>query len=412
MRRLTVPVIAFAALASAGSLLGQEKQATGPHGTVLHRENVRVETRDGVELATDVFRPTEGGRVVGRPLPALLHRTPYDRTRAGLREQARYFASHGYVVVLQDTRGRYASGGEFRKYNSNDAPDGHDAVEWVASLPYVADVVGMWGTSYGAHTQADAAKTNPPHLGTIVPNMGGIANGWTHKVRNHGALELAQQLGWAFSQLPAGSEDPVVRERFERVSVVDWFDAVPFRRGLNPLSVAPNFEDYFLEMQTHGDYDGYWKRIGVNWEEYYEKTADIPMLHVGGWYDSYAAGTVQSFQELARLKDSSMHLIMGPWTHGQNDRPHAGDVAFGPEAALRNFDREFHLRWFDHHLKGEETEAAQMSSVRIFVMGTGDGHRTEEGRIFHGGYWREASAWPLLEAKATRFYLRKGGGLT
>lgn len=413
MRSISAALVGLAIVALAPALSAQEaaQEDAGPYGTVLYRENARVEARDGVELATDVFRPSEEGRVVERPLPALLHRTPYGRTRSGLREQARYFASHGYVVALQDSRGRYDSEGEFRKYNENDAPDGHDAVEWLAARPYVEGGVGMWGTSYGAHTQADAAKTDPPHLGTIVPNMGGISNGWTHKVRNHGAFELAQQLGWAFSQLPAGSDDPVVRERFERLSVADWFEAVPLRRGLSPLSLAPNFEDYFLEMQTRGDYGEYWQRVGVNWEEHYEQTADVPMLHVGGWYDTYAAGTVQSFAELSRLKESPVHLLMGPWTHGGNDRSHAGDVEFGPEAAIPDFDRGFHLRWFDHHLKGGEA-AADMAPVRVFVMGTGDGRRTEDGRLFHGGYWREASSWPLPEADTVRFYLRDGGGLS
>lgn len=400
----------FLAVVVLGLLVGAAS-AQAPDYDVSVEDEVFVETRDGIRLATDVYRPARGGEVVEEAFPALLHRTPYSKEGRGLVEQARFFASHGYVVVLQDMRGRYRSEGTFKKYHRFDAPDGYDTIEWIAEQPYTSGEVGMWGTSYGAHTQADAAKMNPPHLSTIVPTMGGLANGWDHKVRNHGALELGQQLGWAFSQIPAETDDPVVRELFEAEEVADWFDAVPLRRGLSPLSVAPNFEDYFLEMQNHGDYDDYWTGIGKNWEEYYEETADIPMLHVGGWYDSYGGGTIRSATSLSRLKDAPIHLLVGPWTHGGYTRSFAGDVAFGAEAAIPDFSRAFHLRWFDHHLKGDENGVGDLPSVRIFVMGTGDGHRDDEGRLFHGGYWRDAPSWPLPGTEPTPFYLHGDGSL-
>ena len=131
--------------------------------------------------------------------------------------------------------------------SSCDATDGFDTVEWTAALPYTTGDVGMFGTSYGAHTQADAAKMNPPHLKALLLNQGGISDPWLHKVRNHGAFELGQQLGWAFGQLRL-SPDPVVRAAFEAEEVADWFAAMPFRRGLSPLAAAPAFEDYVLDQ--------------------------------------------------------------------------------------------------------------------------------------------------------------------
>ena len=122
--------------------------------------------------------------------------------------------------MLQDTRGRYESEGTFSKYHDFDATDGFDTVEWIATLPYTTGDVGMFGTSYGAHTQADAAKMNPPHLKALLLNQGGISDPWSHKVRNHGAFELGQQLGWAFDQLRL-SPDPVVRAAFEAEEVAD-----------------------------------------------------------------------------------------------------------------------------------------------------------------------------------------------
>ncbi|NIP56513.1 MAG: CocE/NonD family hydrolase [Gemmatimonadetes bacterium] len=408
MRGLGATTLAVVATALAPG--AARAQSEPPYEAILFREGVRVETRDGTGLATDVFRPARGGRAVEGPFPALLQRTPYGRTRESLRDQALWFARHGYVVVVQDMRGRYDSEGVFEKYHRWDAPDGHDSVEWIAALPYVEGEVGMWGTSYGAHTQADAAKTDPPHLGALLLNMGGLADGWTYKVRNHGAFELGQQLGWAFSEAPAGSEDPAVRARFQAEEVADWFAAVPLRKGLSPLSLVPNFEAYYLEMQNHGDYDERWKAVGVNWQEYYEETADVPMVHVGGWYDTYGGSTVQNYEALSRLKSSAQHLIMGPWTHGGNARSVAGDVEFGPSAAIPDFQRDFQIRWFDRHLKGEAA-GEPLPPVRLFVMGGGDGRRTPEGRVFHGGYWRDARAWPLPEAEATPYYLHPDGGL-
>ena len=395
------------------------RSAAPPYEALQVEENFMVPMRDGMRLATDVYRPAAGGEPVDERFPVLLHRTPYNKASERLSEQARWFASHGYVVVVQDMRGLYFSEGMFQKYHEFDAPDGSDTIEWIVGLDYVLPSVGMWGTSYGAHTQADAAKLNPAGLETLVLTMGGLSDAWTHKVRNHGAFELGQQLGWAHSQLAAVTDEPSVRARLEAEGPADWFPDTPFRKGENPLSAAPNFEDYYLEMQNHGDYDDYFRGIGRNWAEYYEASSDIPMLHVGGWYDSYAPGTIQSFLELSRVKSAPMMLVMGPWTHGGNSRSYAGDIEFGASAAIEDFAREFHLRWFDARLKGQGAFAPfadgrleTPGAVTLFVMGGGDGHRDENGRLFHGGEWRTADTWPLEGTELTPFHLRAGGGLT
>ncbi len=376
---------------------------------VRFQENLMIPMRDGVRLATDIYRPARGGTPLDEKLPLLLQRTPYGKTGSSLVESARYFAANGYVVALQDVRGTYSSEGVFTKY-IGEGEDGYDTIEYLAKLPYANGRVGMWGTSYAAHVQANAAKLKPEALATIVLNMGGMSNGWDHKVRNHGAFEL-QQLTWAFRQLEAETEDPLVKEHLARAPIESWLEALPLRKGLNPLSVAPNFEDYILEMATHGDYDDdYWKHRDVNWQEHYDQTLDIPMVHVSGWYDSYAGGTLQNFAELSKRMTSPLYLLMGPWTHGGNTRSYAGDVEFGPEAALADFPREFHLRWFDRVFKG--AGAGAEAPVRIFVMGGGDGHKDANGRLYHGGRWISASSWPLPGTGFTRYYFHADGSLS
>lgn len=384
-------------------------QSPPAHGLV-DSAHVMIPARDGVRLATDIYRPARGGTPVDERLPVLLHRTPYGK--AGQARIAEFFAQHGYVVAVQDIRGRYQSEGKFEKYDDHDATDGYDVIQWLAAQPYANGAVGMWGTSYAAHTQADPAKLNPPALKTLVLNMGGMSNAWDHSVRYRGAFEMGRQLTWAWEQADQDAPSPVVKAALAREKVTDWYAAQPFRKGLNPLSIVPQYEAYYLDEQDHANYDAYWKRLGMNWEEYYPQTSDIPMMHVGGWYDIYTAGTVKNFVELGKLKKAPQRLLIGPWTHHGNTRAFAGDVSFGPSAAIGDFDTEWHLRWFDHYLKGKPADAGDDAPVRLFVMGTGDGHKDSDNRLFHGGYWRDANQWPIAGTTFVPYYLHAGGGLS
>lgn len=406
-RALSVRALGALLVLSTAHPLGAQD---APYDAVRFAQDVMVPMRDGVHLATDVYRPARQGAPVAERLPVLLQRTPYGKEAPDLVERAMWFARHGYVVALQDLRGRYGSEGTFRKYDDVTAPDGYDTVEWLARLPYSDGKVGMWGTSYGAHTQADAAKMDPPGLKALLLNFGGLSNGWRVKVRNHGAFELAQQMGWAFTE--AGADHPEIAAALAAEPVEKWFAATPLRRGLSPLALAPDFEDYLLEEMTHADYDDYWKGLGKNWSEHYAGTADIPMLHVGGWYDSYCGSTIENWVALSSTKRSPMRLVVGPWVHGGNARSAAGGVEFGSEAAIRDFATEVHLQWFDQHLKGKATSAGTWPPIRLFVMGTGDGHKDEAGRLHHGGYWRDATAWPLPGTSPTRYYLQPDGTLS
>ena len=269
----------------------------------------------------------------------------------------------------------------------------------------------MRGGSYGAHVQAGAAKLNPPHLKTIVVKVGGTSNGWDHAIRNNGAFAL-KQLTWAFSNIRKETDDPVIKELFTREKIGDWFQTLPLKRGRNPLAVSPNFEDYIFEMMTRTDYDDYWKQMGVNWVEYYEQTSDIPMIHCSGWYDNYCGSAIDNFVGLSKVKKSPVRLLMGPWIHGSFEDTASGDVEFGPAAAISNYEYDWHLQWYDHFLKGKQNGVGEEPTVKLFVMGTGDGHKDKNGRLFHGGFWRTADQWPLPETEFTRYYFHGNGLLS
>ncbi len=371
--------------------------------------DLMIPTRDGKRMATDVYRPARYGVPVTQPLPVLLNRTPYNK--AALAELAVWYAERGYVVALQDTRGRYKSEGAFSKVQPADATDGYDVIEWLAKQPYANGVVGMWGTSFSAHTEAGAAQYNPPSLKSMVLNMGGLANGWDHGVRYRGTYEMGRQLTWAWSQLLADARSPDVQALLTKEKVEDWYSVQPMRRGLNPLSVNPQYEGWYFDFFEHADYDAFWKDPMLAWDEHYRETSDIPMMHVGGWYDIFTAGTFKNFTELRKLKKTPQRIVVGPWTHGGNNRSFAGDVAYGDSAAIPDFLTDFHLRWFDHHLKGVANGIEKDSAVRLFVMGTGDGRKDANGRLQHGGYWRTSNAWPVTNTRMVPYYFQADGSL-
>ena len=387
--------------------------STAPYkDDIVVATNVMIPMVDEVHLATDIYFPSQDFLNSGVKLPILLQRTPYGKEAERFKPAVELFTKNGYIVALQDLRGRYDSEGVFTKYSPQEAQDGATTVEWLSALDHCNGKVGMWGTSYGAHTQADASKLNPQGLSAMILNMGGMTNAWDHAVRQGGAFELGRELTWAWKQIPAEIEDPVVQAHFKKELIKDWYKVWPFRKGLNPLSIAPNFEDYILEELTHSDYDEFWKKTGINWVEYFEQTADVPMVHVGGWYDIFLRGTIQNFQSLDKLQESPKWLIIGPWTHGGNHKSYAGDVDFGEVATIPDFRTGYQLDWFDHILKDKKVDRLPSSSIKLFVMGTGNGSKNEVGKLNHGGYWLDTDEWPLSNSIPTSFFIHEDGSLT
>ena len=407
MRPLLLALTLFALRSIAAQL---PTSATAPYESIVTDRDLMVPTRDGARMATDIYRPAKNGAVVSERFPVLLQRTPYERSAVAA--EAAYFAQHGYVVAVQNLRGRYRSEGKFLKVQQADATDGYDVIEWLARQPWSNGQVGMWGTSFAAHAQAGAAQLHPPSLRTMVVNMGGMSNAWDHGVRYRGTYEMGRQLTWAWTQMLADARAPRVKELLTREKVEDWYSVQPLRRGQSPLSVVPEYEGWYMEFFEHADYDAYWKNPMLAWDEHYHETSDIPMVQVGGWFDIFLAGTFKNFVELRKLKTSPQRLLVGPWTHHGNVRPYAGDVSFGAEAGLTDFFDVYHVKWFDHFLKGLATGIERESPVRLFVMGTGDGHKDADGRLFHGGYWRDAPSWPVPGTRFVPYFFHADGSLS
>ncbi|MBV8169449.1 MAG: CocE/NonD family hydrolase [Alphaproteobacteria bacterium] len=374
-----------------------------------------VAMRDGVRMATDIYRPAVDG-----PFPVILERTPYDKSALSRSERtaevakprsraevADYFVAHGYAVVYQDCRGRYHSEGGFTKYLS-DAEDGFDAVAWLTRQPWCNGKVATMGLSYAAHTQAALGCLAPPGLAAQFLDCGGFANAYQGGIRQGGAFEL-KQATWAYRNAIADSKDAAVKAALGAQDIKQWFARLPWHKGDSPLAAAPEFEDYLFEQWSHGTFDDYWKQPGIYAAGFYDRYADVPMVHMSGWYDPYSRTATDNYMGLSKRKRGPVRLIIGPWTHGDRSLTYAGDVDFGSAATLdHNVADDFwalRLRWFDRWLKGTANGVEREPPVRVFVMGGGSGRRNAAGRLDHGGAWRYAADWPLPEARATRFYL-------
>ena len=390
-------------------------QGNVPYQVVVW-EDFMVPMRDGARMATDVYRPAVAGTPIGEPLPALLERTPYGKQDPGIAERARYFTRHGYVVVVQDCRGCYDSEGEL-DFLVQEAADGYDSVEWAAAQPWCDGKIGTFGTYYAGWTQTSMATQNPPHLACMVPTMAGW-NAHTSTVRQGGAFEL-RFMAWAFWHSAVNPNHrlrsrPGAKQALNSSDFRDWITRLPIKEGHSPLSMAPGYERWVLDIYTRGDYDDFWKQPGFAIEEYLEELADVPTYLVGAWYDSYTQATLDSSKALAGHKKGPVHVIMGPWTHGTytTELSYAGDVDFGPGAALDSFD-ELHLRWFDRWVKNDSSSPDDgQSPVSIFVMGGGTGRKTASGRLDHGGSWRHEHKWPLPQTRYTAYYIHGDGSVS
>ena len=382
------------------------------YDTIVARD-VMVEARDGIRLSTDIYFPASNGERVPEHFPTILIRTPYDKSSrshpSGFPRTGEYFSQRGYAVAIQDCRGRYRSEGEFYVF-INEGPDGYDTVEWIARQPWSNGKVGTMGTSYMSWTQTSLAVQNPPHLSAMFPNQGNW-NAHTSSVRQGGAFEM-RWLAWAFWGGASGKEaatDPLVASVLSHVRLREWLTRMPLKKGHSPLRYAPSYERWGLDLLTHGDYDDFWKRPGVAFEEHLEQHSDVPVYCSGSWYDSYARSTVEMYEALSKAKKGPVKLIMGPWTHGMTERAYSGNVDFGPEAAADW--HMLHLKWFDQCLKGLNTGIMKEPPIRIFVMGGGDGRRNPDGRLSHSGKWRTENEWPLARIKYVLHYLHGDGSL-
>ena len=382
-----------------------------PFGVILARDQM-VAMRDGVRLATDIYRPANGADPAPGRWPTVLVRFGYDKdTRFWVPSLVKRLVPEGYAVVVQDIRGRYASEGDYyHTVSDHEGPDGYDTVEWIAAQPWSDGRVGTAGVSLGSSVQSAMALHRPPHLGAMVLEDGPLSY-FDNGVRQGGAMEM-RSIAWTFYPAIDSREvraRPEVLGRLEEglAGLRGLLSGQPFESGKTPLAVVPRFEAELLSYATEGSFIDYWKQDSL-WYDDMERHADVPTLIRCGWYDSYSLDMPRYYQRLVAEHDSPTRLIMGPWIHGSPQLTYAGDADFGPDAAM-DMD-EVRLRFFDRWLRNDAA-VGEGPPVRIFVMGGGSGLRNADGRLDHGGLWRDEQEWPLARTDYVSYFPHAGGEL-
>lgn len=317
-------------------------------------------TRDGIRLDADIYYPQTQER-----LPVLLMRQPYGRSIASTVVYAHpnWYASHGYIVVIQDVRGRGTSTGEFELFLS-EQEDGFDTIEWAAQLPGSTGDVGMYGFSYQGMTQLYAAATKPPALKTICPAMIAydLYADWAYE---HGIFCLESNLSWAV-QLAAETarlkEDVTAYQTLYKASKnLPLYDSVSFFSESLRKYTPSNFYHQWL---NHPQPDSYWEKLSPAG---YLGGVDLPMLHIGGWWDGHLRGNLKLYDHMTRVSQYPQHLVIGPWQHLFWGR-RVAQMNYGP-AAISPID-ELQLAWFDYFLKGIDSPLLQQPPIRLFQMGS------------------------------------------
>jgi len=355
---------------------------------VIVDPDVSVPMRDGVVLRANVFRPDAPGR-----FPALVNRTPYGKAQCGFED----FVRAGYVVVTQDTRGRYASEGEFKVFsveNTGDAEDGYDTVEWVANRPWCNGKVGTFGVSYGAWMQYQLARLRPPHLKAM--SAVSIPTELTD-VDWPGAFKPARRVRWWLTTIAPdlrrrkGRRPPHTPEEAAKIwdgiehgrmlGLVPWIRVVRYL----PAPLADQVADWLRHPNRRA-----WRFTEAH------KDIEVPNLDFTGWYDHCCS--IDHFVGMRKYAATGLardhtRVVIGPWNHCNLGRRKQGDFDFGLDAEVNL--RQMQIRWFDCWLKGIDNGVAREPAVRYFVMGSEK--------------WKSAETWPPRNLERVKLYLAGGG---
>jgi putative CocE/NonD family hydrolase len=364
--------------------------------------NVPATMRDGTILRANVYRPDDGG---AGAYPVLLTRLPYGKDLpmgSSVLDPAQA-ARRGYIVVVQDVRGTFASDGAWFPFQ-HERSDGADTIAWAAQLPGANGTVGTFGASYFGFTQWAAATQSPAALRAMAPMIA-----WDDPddgvVRRNGVIELGTSGYWNMMQglgqlarrhagdpRALGASFYQLAQEFDRLPTSGYAE-LPLNR-FGPLARLGLDEPQ--GVLTERGKDGGRAELMRVAPAY---TLDVPVLHIGGWYDIFLNGTIRNFQAMRQHGNTRQHLLIGPWIHG-DVRHVVGEADFGLAASgtlvnLRGDLMSIQLQFFDRWLKGAPNGFDQTPAVQYFVMGANS--------------WNSSDTWPPAGAREERWYLHSQG---
>ena len=351
----------------------------------------RVVMRDGVELSADVFLPEKEGKY-----PVILMRNPYNKS---IRREVipydfmTYFVQYGYVVVVQDVRGRGDSDGKFGFYHA-EIEDGYDAIEWAGVQPWSNGRVGMMGLSYLGAVQWQAAKIVPPHLVCLVSTA--APGDFMNEIGYVGGAFMAWgNLIWTHSVSGRTWQDNVIID-LEKKGLFDWDKILEYRPLISMDEKAFGRKlPIYRDMLEHSTMDDYWNSIRLQPDDY--KKIEIPVLHITGWFDGDQAGAMYHWNGMQAYSSANdkQYLVVGPWEHVGTffgAPPFIGDMKFSTESMIDRL--VLHLDFFDYYLKGKSLSYEQ-PKARLYITGSNK--------------WESFDAYPPKETKKVKYYLHSNG---
>ncbi len=379
--------------------------------SVRSEKGVMAPMRDGVRLSTDLYFP-EGAT---EPLPTILVRTPYSKA-GGNRVDVETFVGQGYVVAMQDIRGRFESEGRY-VVHAGDRNDGYDTVEWLSTRPWSSGKVATFGCSYRGGEQLELmAARHPNHVAAVpmAPSGTYYAPGRPWASFDGGAFELAQTAGWFMSnptKVFYGPPSWVDREEWFGSESAELFRTGPESRRLDRLGLywtLPIIDVVRKSGAPGTDYEDYVSNTPE--AEYFRELDlvraddrfDTAALYVDSWYDFAVGETLMLFNQmrenaLSETARDNQFIIVAPTTHcshsAATDRTIVGERDLGD--ARKGFV-DLYLDWFDYWLKGIDNGVTEMPRVNYYLMGKNE--------------WRTADTWPPAGTGYRKLYLHSGGG--
>lgn len=420
MPRLDALTLSAVVLALSGraALSAQQPALSAARYEVRVEKSVAVPMRDGVKLSTDLHFPVNAGD----RLATILIRTPYNKKPARqASSRAQFFAGQGYVVAVQDVRGKFESEGEFT-ISGHDVEDGYDTDEWIAKQPWSTGKIGTYGCSYLGDVQMMQATARNPHVAAMIPQAAGSSPGSARNryhnfgARLGGAVEIAAGVGWfATSGSKLYYRPPPGTPRDVWLEAQDMFNPAPaWLQGPNaeamlrklwwvlPITDISKVGGYapndFAKLASVEMTDPWWNQFG------YLKDSDrfdVPALHINSWYDFGPEETMTEWEmfstnaESAQGRDNQFAVI-APTTHCQFERATANTIVGERPVGDARFDFVgLYLKWYDHFLRGVDNGVTRMPKVQYFLMGKNE--------------WKSAPTWPIPGTQFTKFYLRGKG---
>lgn len=335
-----------------------------------------VPTRDGERLATDVYLPGDWEDGDNGRFPAVLVRTPYGKGRG--KEVYFRFVQRGYAAVIQDTRGREDSTGEWLP-EYYEVEDGDDTLNWIASQDWSDGQVSMTGGSYLGYVQWAAAASGNPHLKAMLSSV--CAGSAFVDIPRRGGCFNSGMLAWAFAM----SEQ---RMRPDLMSQDNWDEILDIRPLSDiPLKALGHPIPFLEKWLAHRDMDDFWKRS--SWKERYS-AGPVPALIMSGWFDDNGMGTTEALELTKSWPEGTYKAVLGPWKHSGNADYDLHGLYVGENALRYDMDL-LCMKWLEHFLRGAENGVETSPAVEYYTLG--------ENR------WKTASAWPPKETSPVFLYL-------